>query len=154
MSALISFLGGSAFRLIWAAFAEWMEKRQEHAQETERMRLQAGLDRARHVQDCERLRLQSELGVKEIMVKADADIGRAEADAFVAAIKAANKPTGIAWVDAWNGMIRPLTASVALTLWLCAMATAGWTMSEWDKELIAVAIGFYFANRELSRGRK
>lgn len=154
MSALLSFLGGSAFRLIWAAFAEWIEKKQEHAQELERLRLQAGLDKERHNQDCERLRLQYELGVKEIMVKADADMQRTEADAFLAAIKAANKPTGIRWVDAWNGIIRPLTASIALLLWLSAVAAAGWSMSEWDKELIAVAIGFYFANRELARGRK
>ncbi len=154
MSALLSFLGGSAFRLIWSAFAEWIEKKQEHAHEQERLRLQAGLDKARHEQDCERLRLQSDLGVKEIMISADAAIGKLEADAFVAAIKAANKPTGIVWVDAWNGIIRPLTASVALTLWLCSMANAGWIMGEWDKELIAVAIGFYFANRELARGKK
>lgn len=140
--------------MIWAAFAEWLEKKQEHAHEQERMRMQAGLDKARHEQDCERVRLQYELGVKEIMVKADADIERAEADAFVAAIAAANKPTGIVWVDAWNGCIRPLTATIALLLWLSAMAVENWQMTDWDKELIAVAIGFYFANRELARGRK
>jgi hypothetical protein len=32
--------------------------------------------------------------------------------------EAAAKPTGVKWVDAWNGSIRPSYATVALFLWL------------------------------------
>ena len=39
-SALFSFLGGSVFRMIWGEVSSFIEKRQEHAQEIERMRLQ------------------------------------------------------------------------------------------------------------------
>jgi hypothetical protein len=154
MSALLSFLGGSAFRLVWSWVAEYLNKRQDHKNEMAALELQAKLDSQRHTNDCERLRLQSDLGVKEIQVQADADVQKLEASAFVEAMRNANKPTGIGWVDAWNGIIRPLVATIAVLLWVMALDQQGWMLSEWDKELIAVAIGFFFASRELAKGRK
>lgn len=154
ISALLSFLGGSAFRMIFGAVSEWFDKKQEHQHELERIRIQSDLDKARHEQDCQRLRLQSELGVKEIMVKADADVSRLEADAFVEAMRSATKPIGIKWVDAWNGVIRPLAASIAIILWVLALNESGWMMSEWDKELVGVILGFFFASRALIQGKK
>lgn len=154
MSAILSFLGGTAFRLIWSQVAEYMDKRQAHKQEQELMKLQGELDAQRHRNDCERLRVVHEMGLKEIEIKADADIAVREADAFVAAMRAANRPTGVKWIDGWNGAIRPAGASIALLLWVFAMNSQGWVLSEWDRELCAVMIGFFFASRELSKGRK
>lgn len=154
MSAILSFLGGTAFRLIWSQIAEYIDKRQAHKQEQELMHLQGELDMQRHRNDCERLRTMHEIGIKEIEIKADADIAVREADAFVAAMRSANRPTGVKWIDGWNGSIRPAGASVALLLWVFAMNNQGWILTDWDRELCAVMIGFFFASRELSKGRK
>ena len=72
-SALFSFLGGSVFRMIWGEVSSFIEKRQEHAQEIERMRLQGDLDDKEHARNMEALRVQSELGIKEVQVKSVAD---------------------------------------------------------------------------------
>ncbi len=155
MSAILSFLGGSAFRLIWSQFAEWLNKRQEHSQEIERMQLQAELDDNRHKNDCERVRLQSELGVKEMVVAGDVEVGKLEAAAFLEAMKSAiPPPTGIGWVDAWNNIIRPTGASLGYLLVFLELLSLNFVMGEWHRELVGTMLGFFFASRELAKGRK
>lgn len=153
-SALFSFLGGSVFRMIWGEVSDWVKKRQEHAQEMERMRLESGLEAERHQRDMARISLQHDLKVSEVKVVGDVEIGKLEATAFATAMKEAQKPTGIAWVDAWNGCIRPAAASIALGLWALALVQAGFITTDWDKELVGVILGFYFADRSLSKRAK
>lgn len=154
MSAILSFLGGAAFRMIWGQLASIWTKAQDHKHELAMLQLQAELDDKRHARDCERLRLQSELGVKEVVVQADADMARIEASAWMQAATRATERTGVLLVDLWNGVIRPAAASIALYLWVVALNTQGWKMSDWDRELVGVIIGFYFASRVLSRDRR
>jgi len=92
--------------------------------------------------------------VKEVQVVGDVAIQKVEADAFVEAIKAAAIPTGVKWVDAWNGSIRPAAATVAICLWVFALAKAGFITNDWDKELVGVVLGFYFADRSLGKRGK
>ena len=153
-SALLSFLGGTAFRMIFGQVSDWINKKQDHQHELDAMRLQADLDRSRHTQDLERLRLQAELGVKEVMIQADAEVSKLEAQAFVEAMKTANARTGIKWVDAWNGCIRPLCATIAIGLWVFALIGAEFKLSEWDQNLIGVVLGFFFASRALLPSKK
>jgi hypothetical protein len=40
IAALLSFLGGNVFRLMFGEVVAFLNKRQEHAQEIDRMRLQ------------------------------------------------------------------------------------------------------------------
>jgi len=155
MSALLSFLGGSAFRLIWSQFAEYFNKRQEHAQELDRLTLEGELSKQRHEQDCERVRLQSELGVKEILVSAGAEVDKLEAVAFLEAMKnAVPPPTGIAWVDAWNNIIRPVGATLGYFLVFMELLTVNFVMGDWHRALVGTMLGFFFASRELAKGRK
>lgn len=154
MSAILSFLGGAAFRMIWGQLASIWTKAQDHKHELAMLQIQAELDDKRHARDCERLRLQAELGVKEVMVQADADMARIEASAWMQAASRATDRTGVFLVDLWNGTIRPAAASIALYLWVVALNTQGWKMSDWDRELVGVIIGFYFASRVLSRDRR
>lgn len=154
LSALFSFLGGSAFRMIWGEVAAFVNRRQEHAQELDRMRLQADLEASRHDRDMARIKLQSDLGVKEVQIAGDIALAKAEADAFVEAMRNANKPTGVAWVDAWNGSIRPAAATIALTLWFLKLASQGFVMEQYDQEITGVVLGFFFADRSLSKRAK
>lgn len=153
-TGLLSFLGGSAFRMIFGEVSSYFQNKQDKESELELMKLQGELDSQRHKNDLERLKVQSELGIKEIQIKGDVDIEKIDASAFVEAMKISNQPTGIKWVDAWNGIIRPLAASIALFLWVFALNAANFTMSDWDKEVVAVIIGFWFANRVMSKNGK
>lgn len=153
-TGLISFLGGSVFRMIWGEVSSFVNKKQDHSHELEMMKLQSSLEDRRHERDQERVKLQSELGVKEVQIAGDVQIAKSEAEAFVAAIQEAGKPTGIKWVDAWNGCIRPSFATIALLLWGAKIVGQGFTMDEFDVGLLAVIAGFYFADRSLSKRGK
>lgn len=153
-SALFSFLGGSAFRMIWGEISAFFTRRQEHAQELDRMKLQNDMEKGRHDRDMERIRLQSDLKVTEVKVAGDVALAQTDANAFVEAIKAASKPIGIFFVDAWNGSIRPAMATIALLLWVLALYRAGFVPNDWDRELIAGILGFYIADRTLAKRGK
>jgi hypothetical protein len=140
--------------MVWGEVSSYFTKRQEHAQELERMRLQNELEATRFSRDQDRIRLQADLKVQEVKVVGDIAVQSAEANAFVEAIKAAAKPIGIWWVDAWNGSIRPCMATVALAMWVLALYRAGFIPTEWDKELIAGIFGFYVADRSLGKRGK
>ena len=154
IEALFSFLGGSVFRMIWGEVSAWYNKKQDHQFEIERLRLQAEVDAAQHARNLEALRLQSELGIKTVEAKAEADVATAEADAFTEAMKNAFKPSGWAFVDIWNGIIRPCAATIALVLWVLKLGSQGWVMADWDFALAGTILGFFFADRSLGkRGR-
>lgn len=153
-SALFSFLGGSVFRMIWGEASSFLNKREDHKQEIAMMQVQAQLDATRHEQMMESLKLQAELGLKTVEVQAQAALEKGDADAFVSAMNKAFTPTGIAWVDAWNGIIRPAAATIVLFLWVAKLASQGFVMKDYDQELSGVVLGFFFANRALGQSGK
>ena len=154
MSALLTFLGGAAFRAIWGEASAWLQKRQDHKHELEAMRMQGELDAAQHERQQAAIKLQAELGVKTIQVQADADVARADAEGFYTAFTAAQKPSGIGWVDAFNALIRPLIAFICIVLWVRALNEAGFVLTDWDREIISGVFGFWFVNRVIAdRGK-
>lgn len=153
-SAILSFLGGSVFRMVWGEVSSWINARQDHRFEVERMRLQGDIEAAQHARNLEAIKVQAALGVQTIRVQAEADIGKLETEGWFSAVRQAMQPTGVAWVDAWNGIIRPLAASIAILLWVLALNTQGWKMGDWDRELVGVVLGFFFASRELMKRGK
>lgn len=154
MGALLSFLGGSAFRLIWGHISEYFTEKQNHKHELERIRLQGELDAAQHDRNQAAIRLQAELGVQTIRVQGEADSDRLEMEGWAQAVATATKPTGIWIVDLWNGIIRPLAASIAIYLWVAALNAQNFKMTDWDKELVGVILGFYFASRVMHHKNK
>lgn len=145
--ALFSFLGGSVFRMIWGEVSEAWNKHQDHKHELESMRLQMELEAQKAQQDLERMRVASELGIKELEVKTNAEIEGKDADAFIAAMRTVNTKTGNVWIDGWNASIRPAAATTAILLWWLSLAQNGFILQEWDWELVGVILGFYFAHR-------
>ena len=154
MGALLSFLGGSVFRMIWGGVSSWIDKQQDHKHELARLEIQGKLDADQHARNMEAIRVQSELGVKTIQVQAEANVSALEAQGWSDAVKDAMKPTGITLVDAWNGIIRPLAATIAIWLWVVALNANDWKMTDWDKELVGVILGFFFASRVLAKNGK
>lgn len=153
-TALLTFLGGSAFRMLWGEISSWISKGQDHEQELERMRLQSDLDDKNHKRTVEMLEVQSKLGIKTIEAQAEANVATLEAQAFDEAMKTAFTPTGIKFVDIWNGIIRPAAATIALALWVAKLHTQGYAMQEWDIALAGTILGFFFASRELGKRGK
>lgn len=152
--ALISFLGGNAFRLIFGEIVSYLNKKQDHALEIERMKLQGQLEAEQHARNLEAIKTQAELGVKVIEVQRDADLEKIDASAWAEAVASVGKQTGIKFLDIWNGSIRPLLATLAITVVVFEIAKNGFTLSDWDRELVGAILGIYVADRSLSRRGK
>lgn len=154
MSAIISFLGGSVFRMVWGEVSSYFTRKQEHAQELDRMKLQNEMEAARHERDQARIKLQSELGVREVQVAADAVIQKTEADAWLQAVRDVGRQTGIKFLDIWNGAVRPLLATLAIGVVVAEIAKNGFVLTDWDRELVAAILGIYVADRSLVKRGK
>ena len=153
MSALFSFLGGSAFRMVWGEVSHYFTAKQEHKQEIERMELQARLDDATHQRNIAALKLQSELGIKEIEAKSDADSKLEELKAWAVAVTDVGKSTGIKWLDAWNGSIRPAVATWSV-LAMTGAELGMYALSDNVQQIVGAALGIYLADRTLSKRGK
>lgn len=153
-TALFSFLGGNAFRLIFGEVVAYLNKKQDHALETERMRLQAELDAQQHARNLESIRVQNDLGVRVIQVQRDADLERIETGAWSVAVADVGKQTGIRFLDYWNGSVRPLLATLAILLVVAGIVQNGFVLTDWDKELVGAILGIYVADRSLARRGK
>ena len=153
ITALISFFGGSVFRMLWGEFSSWITKRQDHAQELDLLRLQESQAAAQHERNTASIRLQAELGVKTIQVQAESVVSEIETNAWLEAVKGTTKQVGIAWVDAWNAVIRP-----ALATWAVAMITGHyllwWVLDDNGWALAGAALGIYIADRTLFKRGK
>lgn len=154
LSGALTFLSGSAFRMIWGEVSSYIDKRQDHKHEMERIKAQAEIDATAHLRNMQQLKLQSELGIKEITVRAEAAVDEKEADAWLAAMANADRPSGVAWVDGWNKSIRPAAATIVLALWVSTLSVRDFVVTPWDLELMGAVLGFFFADRSLGRRGK
>lgn len=153
-SALLSFLGGSVFRMLFGEISSWMNKKQDHAHEMDRMRLQGTLEDAQFLRSQEALRLQAELGVKLVHVRSDAVIEQIEAAGWVAAVKGTTQVIGVWFIDAWNGVIRPFVATWAVIMVTLHFASTGWVLDDNGWSLCGAALGIYLADRSLFKRGK
>jgi hypothetical protein len=154
IGALSSFFGGTLFRVAWGEIANYFNKRQDHAFELERLKLQNALDSAQHARNLEALKLQADLGVRAIDAQRDADIGRIDANTYLAAVEATKVVTGVRWVDAWNASIRPAGATIGYIILICSIASAGWVVSAAVFELVCGMIGLFFGGRIMEKQGK
>lgn len=154
ISTLFSFLGGSVFRMLWGEISSFLNKKQDHQHEIERMRLQGDLDAAQHARNQDAIRLQAELGVKTIAAQAEAYVANVETDAWLEAVKGTTKTVGIWFIDVWNGAIRPMVATWAIIVISIDFAAQGWVMDENAWMLCSAALGIYLADRALFKRGK
>ena len=153
-SALVSFLGGSIFRTIWGEASVWLTKKQDHAQELDRIKLQAESDAAAHTRNLETIRTQAEAGVKVIQQQAVSASQGIESEAWLEAVKGTNKTIGIWFIDAWNGVIRPAVATWAVVMITIHYSNNGWVLDDNGWGLCGAALGIYLADRALFKRGK
>lgn len=154
ISALLSFLGGSAFRMIWGEVSAFITARQEHRQELDRLRLQGELDAAAHARQMESIKAQHDMGVELIRVQAGADLDKVDAEIFGRAVAMTGQPTGYAFVDIWNGVIRPALATECMALVTLHFYRHNWTLDEQGWALVGAALGIFVADRSLFKRNK
>jgi hypothetical protein len=153
-SALLSFLGGSVFRMLFGEISSWMNKKQDHLHEMDRMRLQGELDTSQFLRNQDALRLQAELGVKLVHVQAEAVVDQIEANGWLAAVKGTTQTIGIWFIDAWNGVIRPFVATWAVIMVTLHFAQTGWVLDDNGWSICGAALGIYLADRSLFKRGK
>lgn len=155
---VMSFFGGAAFRMIWGELSSWWTKRQDHAQEMDRMRLQGQLEAEQHARNLEAQRLQAELGIKVIEAQTAGAVETIEADGWLEAVKATGRQVGIKFVDAWNSVMRP-----AIATWGVCMLTiqegarllgSPFSLSAVTVNVACGAIGIFIAARDLQKRGK
>lgn len=154
LSALLSFFGGSAFRMLWGELSSWMNKRQDHSHEIERLKIQAGMEAAQHARNLEAIKVQHEMGVQVIRVQGEADVSRIEAAGWEEAVKSVGKQSGYWLVDVWNGVIRPALATMCASLVFLHFYRAGWVLDEQGWALVGAVLGIYVADRTLYKRGK
>lgn len=154
ITALISFLGGNVFRLIFGELVSYLNKRQDHAQEIERMKLQGEEDAAQHGRQQAAIKMQAELGIKTIQVQAEASIGEIEAQGWFEAVKGSAAITGLKWVDGWNAIIRPGVATWSIMMLTLGEIGAIAQLSDNVTALAGCALGIYLADRSLFKRGK
>lgn len=154
ITTIIGFFGGSVFRMLWGEISSWMTARQDHSHEIERMRLQGDLEEKAHARNQDAIRLQAELGVKTIQVQAESDLSRIDADIFGKGVELTGRLTGFAFVDIWNGIIRPMLATECMLLWSLHLYRHNWTLDEQGWALVGAALGIFVADRSLLKRGK
>lgn len=154
IAALLSFLGGNVFRLIFGELTAYLNGRQDHTHEIERMRVQEELDAAKYLRMQESLRLQAELGIHTVQVQSEAVLDELEGEARLEATKSVGRKTGIWFLDAWNGTIRPLVATWAIVMVTANFAQHGWSLDDNGWALCGAALGIYLADRSLFKRGK
>lgn len=155
---VMSFFGGAAFRMVWGELASWWTKRQDHAQEMERMRLQGQLEADQHARNLEAQRLQADLGIKVIEAQTAGAVSTIEAEGWLEAVKATGRKVGIRFVDGWNAVMRPAIATwgvVMLTVQEGAVLLGhAYRLSDVTVNVACGAIGIFIAARDLQKRGK
>lgn len=154
ITGLLSFLGGNVFRMIFGEIIAFLNKRQDHALEMERMRLQAEQDAAQHARNLEAITIQAQLGVQTIAVQAQAAVGEIEAQGWLSVVNATTRSVGIAWIDGWNATIRPAVATWAVVMMTLGELGVVASLSEDTIAVCGVALGIYLADRSLMKRGK
>lgn len=154
IAALVSFLGGSVFRMLWGEISSWMTARQDHKHEVERMVLQGRLDAQQFERNMQSIRVQAELGIKTIEVQGEAAVAQLETDAWLEGVKGTTKLTGLWFIDTWNGVIRPFVATWAVLMITLHFSRANWILDDNGWALCGAALGIYLADRALFKRGK
>lgn len=153
--ALFSFLGGSAFRMLWGEVSAYLNKKQDHRYELERMHVQGTLDAAQHGRNMEAIRIQAELQVKVIEVAAQGEVDKTLASAWASVVDSTTRLTGIWVVDLWNAIIRPGGATWAIAMLTVNEVGAFASPMSADTRMVCFAfIGLFVADRTLGKRGK
>ncbi len=154
MGAIISFLGGSAFRMIWGEIASYFTKKQDAKNELARLTLQGTLDAAAHERNLAAMKLQSDLGIKNIEATTSAELSKIDVSAWAEGVAAVGRTTGLKFLDYWNGSIRPFLATMAAAFLITEIVANHGVPTEHVLLVGDAVLGMYVADRSLAKRGK
>lgn len=152
-SALVSFLGGTAFRLGITALLDRFKDYQEYKFELGRIELQSNLEQKKYLREIELLKAQKEAGIEFVSREVQNAGGISDLVNFSNAAASVRKPTGFRNLDIWNSSIRPTLATFCIIIWGISLAKKGFILGPWDLELIAATLGIFIGSRISSTGK-
>lgn len=154
ITGLFSFFGGTAFRWLFGEVLGFLKAKQEHAHEVALMSLSFDQDKQRHEWQQAAIAAHAAAGVQVIEAQAEATARGAADTMMLTAIEQIGRPSGIAWVDAWNAVIRPLLATVAIILVAGqAVAPEHIVLQGVVLEVVCGILGLFIGGRISSTGR-
>lgn len=154
MGALLSFLGGGLFRMVWGEISSAWTAHQDHKHEMERMRFQSEQDDRQHTRQMEMVKLQHTQGVEVVRVQGEIDLTKIDALTFQTGVELTGKTTGFKWVDGWNAAIRAALATEMMVLISLHYYRHNWVLDAGGWELAGAALGVFVADRTLFRRGK
>lgn len=154
ITSLIAFFGGSIFRMLWGEISSFLGKKQDNTHEMDMMRLQGSLDAEAHARNLESMKAQSDLGIQIIREQGAATSSITETNAWLEAVKGTTQSVGIKFIDAWNGIIRPLVATWSVIIISIYYYQKNFILDENGWGICSAALGIYLADRTLFKRGK
>jgi hypothetical protein len=152
-SALLTFLGSAAFRLLISFFMDRLKDWQEYGFEQGRIRLQAELEALAAKRELESLAMQKDLGIDVIRAERSNELYLEDLTSFNKATDNVYKETGHWTLDIWNSSVRPLLACTCIAAWVFHIIMNNGTLNAWDLELISATLGVFVGTRITQTGR-
>lgn len=153
MTALFSFLGSASLRWLLGELLGIIKAREDRRGEFEMIRLQADIDRERAERQRQAVADAAAAGVKLVEAQREASAGDFADRMTLEALQQIGRPSGVAWVDAWNGAIRPALASAAILLLVgSAIWPAHVVLTGALGEVVCGVLGLYVGGRVHLKG--
>lgn len=153
MTALISFLGSASLRWLLGELLGIIKAREDRRAEVEMIRLQADIAREQADRQRQAVADAAAAGVKLIEAQREAIAGEMQDRMMLAAVESIGRPSGIAWVDGWNGAIRPALASASILLLVgSAIWPAHIVLTGALGEVVCGVLGLYVGGRVHLKG--
>jgi len=111
ISSILGFVSGFGPKVL-----EVYGKRLDHKQELDIRKMEMEFQKLNHELTLERIKAEAGVKLDESYLEAVAADAVAARDQLKAMIVDAFKPTGIAWVDTFNAIVRPVTAALFLLM--------------------------------------
>jgi len=140
--------------MLWGEISSFINKKQDNDHELELLRLHGTLDAETHARNLESMKTQAGLNIQIVKEQSAANVTEIETDAWLEAVKGTTKTVGIWFIDAWNGVIRPLVATWAIVMITINFANMGWILDDNGWTLCSAALGIYLADRALFKRGK
>ena len=127
--------------------------REDRRAEVEMIRLQADIAREQAERQRQAVADAAAAGVKLVEAQREASAGDMADRMMLAAVESIGRPSGIGWVDAWSGAIRPALASASILLLIgSAIWPAHVVLSPLVAEVVCGALGLYVGGRISLKG--
>lgn len=137
VSAVTGLVSGIAPKLITL-----FEARQGHKHEIEIRDYEIRFRQLDHKLAMERIKAEAGVKIDEAYYQAASEETRATREHLAELIKQQFTPTGIAWVDSFNAVIRPLSAAVFLVLFVVGLTA--WTFGIARNDAFGAQLGAVF----------